>query len=600
MLWKFKMLFPVLLLLLTIVAARRQGHELGVSNSEKLFRTGSLSFAESTRKLKSAIISLDESLESLHRTKEALSESRLCYKQIESFIEYFFFNSARIYNRAPKNEVEEPYPEYQEPMGLQYIESLLYGDRPLDNRKELIDQINILNASAADLNSLLYQFNAKDPQILESLRIELVRIMTLGITGFDAPLAKTGIRESLEAMAVMQKALQPYLESTGTERDSVVFYLGSTLEYLSKHNDFDSFDRLAFLTSHMLPLQTHLGKLIRQKGLEINTANVLNYDARHLFSPNALNMAAFTPGGSDLNAKQIALGKMLFSDVSLSGNSTMSCASCHSPENYFQDGLDKSFGFAQKKVKRNAPSLLYAGYQHSQFWEGRAKTMEEQIESVTKDTLEMHGTSEIMVSRISEKGSYRRMFRRAFRGKSDISEKNVYRAIASYIRTLNPFNSGFDRYIAGNTSAMNASQIQGFNLFMGKAQCGTCHFAPVFNGLAPPLYKLTEFEVLGTPSNENLSQPLQDTDNGRIEFRNVKYYQGAFKTPGVRNIAKTGPYMHNGAFSSLDSLMEFYNRGGGAGLGFDLPYQTLSANPLNLSEQEKKDIINFLEALTDQ
>ena len=151
----------------------------------------------------------------------------------------------------------------------------------------------------------------------------------------------------------------------------------------------------------------------------------------------------------------------------------------------------------------------------------------------------------------------------------------------------------------GNKSAMTSNQIAGFNLFMGKAQCGTCHFAPVFNGLIPPFYTRTEFEVLGATLTENLAKAEPDPDEGRFYFRPTPLYKGAFKTPTVRNSEMTAPYMHNGAFKSLDTLMEFYNQGGGAGLGLNLPNQTLSASKLNLTDQEKQDIIAFLKALTD-
>jgi cytochrome c peroxidase len=410
---------------------------------------------------------------------------------------------------------------------------------------------------------------------------------------------KTGIQESYAVLEVLGRGLPPYQQIGVPGADSTRMYLEKSLHYLNQHPDFDTFDRLEFLTDYALPLQTHLGKLIRSYGEELNTGGNLNYSAEHLFSSNALNAAGFDSQELHSGAAEIALGRRLFMDPSISGNSAVSCASCHSPEKFFQDGLDKSVGFIPgEKVERNAPSLFYAVYQHAQFWDGRARTLVEQIEDVVRNPMEMNGNPEAIRTKLNRSRAYRRMFKKVYREK-EITERHAYRAIAAFVRTLHPFNSDFDRYIQGDKQALTPSQMSGFNLFMGKAQCGTCHFAPVFNGLVPPLYNLTEFEVLGTTLTDDLANPKPDTDSGRIGFRPIDFYRGTFKTPTVRNSAATGPYMHNGAFRSLDSLMEFYNRGGGTGLGLDLPFQTLAVDPLNLSESEKKNIVDFLHALTD-
>ena len=134
---------------------------------------------------------------------------------------------------------------------------------------------------------------------------------------------------------------------------------------------------------------------------------------------------------------------------------------------------------------------------------------------------------------------------------------------------------------------------------MGKAQCGTCHFVPYFNSLLPPHFAVSEVEVLGTPANANLDHPQQDRDRGRYDLYPIHFYDGAFKTPTVRNAAKTAPYMHNGAFETLTQVIDFYNRGGGTGLGLDHPDQTLSGKPLHLTVSEIDDISLFIDSLTD-
>ena len=178
--------------------------------------------------------------------------------------------------------------------------------------------------------------------------------------------------------------------------------------------------------------------------------------------------------------------------------------------------------------------------------------------------------------------------------------KKIATAIAAYERSLPVMTSSFDAYMAGNKKALRGNAVQGFNLFMGKAQCGTCHFAPLFNSLLPPTYNRTELESLGMTTSANFKRPLPDTDSGRYGVFPIEFYIGTFKTPTIRNSAKTAPYMHNGAFQTLEQVIEFYNKGGGAGLGLYSRYQTLPEKPLNLTTREKASLIAFLHSLTDE
>ena len=171
--------------------------------------------------------------------------------------------------------------------------------------------------------------------------------------------------------------------------------------------------------------------------------------------------------------------------------------------------------------------------------------------------------------------------------------------LASYIRSLATFNSSFDEYMRGNHNALNENQKKGFNLFMGKAKCATCHFLPLFNGTVPPNYTKTEQEVLGTAEND--SNKKMDADKGRGRFHEtVPSLQHSFKTPTVRNINKTAPYMHNGGYRTLEDVMHFYNEGGGKGFGFDVENQTLPEDKLHLSKTEISQIIEFMKALDDK
>jgi cytochrome c peroxidase len=339
---------------------------------------------------------------------------------------------------------------------------------------------------------------------------------------------------------------------------------------------------LTFLADYALPLERQLSDFTHARGFDVHSTPALDED--ELFGKNALRKAAFPGGG---NIGDSALGRRLFFEPALSGNNTRSCATCHQPDKHFTDGLVRNVALDGGLLPRNTPGLLYACFQYSQFWDGRVKSLEEQVLAVMHSRQEMDANDDTVVYRLQK----------VYKG---ITMEMVVRALAAYVRTLTPFNSPFDHYMSGDRAALTALQKNGFNLFMGKGKCATCHFAPLFNGLTPPLYNRTEFEVLGAPMNKDLLRPVADTDHGRYSFFKIGFYEGAFKTPTVRNAAVTGPYMHHGAFGNMDEVMDFYDRGGGNGIGLPLSNQTLGTNQLHLDSTEKKAIIAFMEALTDE
>jgi cytochrome c peroxidase len=167
------------------------------------------------------------------------------------------------------------------------------------------------------------------------------------------------------------------------------------------------------------------------------------------------------------------------------------------------------------------------------------------------------------------------------------------------VRSLAGWNSPFDRYARGESDSLDPAARRGFNLFMGKAACGTCHFPPAFNGTVPPLYRETEAEVLGVPATDDTLHPRADPDPGRYRMRPAALWKGAFKTPSVRNAALTAPYMHNGQLPTLESVVRFYNVGGGRGMGLSVPNQTLPPDSLELSPAEQGDLVAFMKSLTD-
>ncbi|MGN6440166.1 MAG: cytochrome-c peroxidase [Agriterribacter sp.] len=595
----------LILILTTLVFSFEQESESNtVEHTISYFNKQSEIFAATAKELQQSAKAISSDSTTIIAAKQKLAECRKAYKTIEFFAAYFLDYRVNIFNLPPVFEVEEPFMEYQWPVGLQVVEALLF-DNPVAQKKEILTNLEIVVTTAQGLPYYLHERKITEAEVLESIRLELIRVTTLGISGFDAPLLKTGVEEALSSLQSVEYNIQPWLrKSSKSLADSLTHYLQQSIELLRRAPNFDHFDRLHFLTRGMLPLQTWLGKLIETQHLVINTTPVLNYKAPHILSREAISVAGFQKNETLHSPQMIRLGKKLFSEPILSGNNSRSCITCHSPEKYFTDGLQKSIAFdGHNTVKRNAPSLFYAAYQYGFFLDGRAPSLEEQVMMVLSNPSEMNADFSKAILLLKKKKAYRKLFKQAYpRAHPDslITPQQIASAIAAYETSFPVMNAAFDRYIAGDTTALSAAQVKGFNLFMGKALCGTCHFMPLFNGLLPPSYNVMELESLGMITNNNFQQPVADTDSGRFHFFPIQYYTGVFKTPTVRNASKTAPYMHNGSMPTLADVLQFYNQGGGKGLGLDMPYQTLSEKPLLLTDDEMNNIALFMEALTDE
>ena len=299
-----------------------------------------------------------------------------------------------------------------------------------------------------------------------------------------------------------------------------------------------------------------------------------------------------------LNPEKIILGKTLFEDPILSGTGTRSCRSCHEPAMAFTDGLAKNKSLGKNGLlKRNTPTLINAALQPALFYDLRVNSLEDQSITVVQSSEEMQGSMRKTAERLWENKTYRDLFSAAFpkKNRGSIDTMEVMNAIGSYVRSLVRLNSRFDEYMRGNKTAMNREEISGFNLFMGKGKCATCHFMPLFNGSFPPAYTTMESEVIGVPAADGKKEI--DPDPGRYDVTPFGFFRHAFKTPTIRNAARTAPYMHNGVYASLEQVVDFYNKGGGAGMGLKVENQTLPFDKLELSDREQKDIVAFIKSL---
>jgi cytochrome c peroxidase len=308
------------------------------------------------------------------------------------------------------------------------------------------------------------------------------------------------------------------------------------------------------------------------------------------------------PADNPTTPEKVELGKLLFFDPILSDDNTLSCAHCHHPHLGFSDGQPRSRGRGGKgagrertggiELTRGAPSLWNTVYSHRQFWDGRAAHLEEQARMVITTPEEVNADPAELVRELKAIPEYRALFDKAFGGTDgeSITFKNVTHAIAAFQRTLVSFNSRFDRYAAGDGSALSPQEKRGLKLFLSpKTRCNECHGIPVFAD--------RNFKVIGVPPPKDgpadVAKP--EAERGRGGGPN-----GAFKIPTLRNIALTAPYMHNGVFETLEEVLDFYSGGGGRGLGLDVPLQDDKIRKFSLTPQEKADLIAFLLALTDE
>lgn len=540
------------------------------------------------------------------------------FKQWEYLAEYNDAQFVKTYvNGAPLPKIvpNTANLEIAEPRGLQVLDELIFSGDIDENRTEIINQTRLLQKALADYS--LFKQPVYDRTVLEAMRQQLVRIFTLGLTGFDVPASGNSINDAISSLKVMQSDLALYevfFNKTDEDRTTRVYgTLLALITYLQQHNDFDNLNRAFVLREFIDPLYEDLLSLHEDSGIEMihevmKTSDLppYNHMSESIFANDFLDQYKYIRLSPNLASQEmVALGKTLFYDPILSTNIQRSCAGCHHADKGFTDGLAKSNALAfDGTVDRNAPTLINAVYSERFFHDMRAEALEDQIDHVLSNRKEFDMDMLKIVERLNQSEQYKEMFSTAFAkyaGKK-IDPATVAFSISAYISSLRGFNSEFDKYIRGEINVIDKSVINGFNLFMGKGACGTCHFAPVFNGTMPPLYMESESEVLAVPEDPYVPNPVLDKDRGRIAGRlkeAAPFFEFSFKTPTVRNIELTAPYMHNGAYKTLDDVMDFYNKGGGKGIGITVAHQTLPFDSLSLSKQEISDIISFMEALTD-
>lgn len=531
-------------------------------------------------------------------------EARIPFKKIEGLIAYYFdLEAAKINGPAIDFTEEEDPAAYHEPQGFQMIESFLYPEYDTSKKEELLRYTEKLSELINAFNSISNTFEPDD-YILDATMEELYRILALGITGFDSPIAHLSLIEAKASLQGIEATIDAYKDEFIKTKADYLYALklsGEAQRYLDRHNDFDRFNHMEFISRFLTPLSEWLGTARTITGKKDLPGRYCMIDKKsHLFNSSSLKKLIYIDDDT-ISDEKIALGKKLFYDPLLSATGKRSCAGCHQPDKSFTDGLPKALQLDEHgSLSRNTPTLWNATLQRNLFSDSRQVSLDYLIMEVMGNEKEMNSGPSRSIEKIKHQQDYQALYHKAYPSQTDtIADAKMVNAISMYLRTLISYNSRFDQYMRGDKTKMKQNEIRGFNLFMGKARCATCHFVPFFNGSKPPTYYYQESEVLGVPETTDTVNAVLDTDPGRFAITNTSFHKGAFKTPTLRNIEFTGPYMHNGVYKTLEEVLDFYNKGGGAGLKIAPENQTLAPDRLGLTKREIKDIISFLKTLND-
>jgi cytochrome c peroxidase len=293
--------------------------------------------------------------------------------------------------------------------------------------------------------------------------------------------------------------------------------------------------------------------------------------------------------GNRPTAGSIALGRKLFYDARLSSDGSLSCAGCHNPATHFADGQPVAKGVNGQLGSRNTPTVLNAVYNVSQFWDGRAPSLERQAGDPIANPKEMNLPHEVCVARLNSEQAYLDEFAKVF-GPGAITMEKLEMTIAAFERTLVSGNSPFDRYrYGGDKSALSEAAVRGLAIFTDakRGNCATCH--TISEKFA--LFSDGRFHNIGAGMNAY----GELTDPGRYARTGAEADRGAFRTPGLRNVALTAPYMHDGSLKTLKDVVDFYAGGGNSNPNLDMEIKSLK-----LSQREREDLVAFLESLTGE
>ena len=502
---------------------------------------------------------------------------------------------------------EKPYK--REGTGLTLAE--LYLDEKVVKKDSLLQlvqsSINTIPAYLAD--SITSQLQAHHHFFLAN-RLFILNLAAIYTTGFECPDTVRIIPELQLMLTEVDKIYITFntnFPQTTVSQEYLTLYKRAIAFVNTQPTNYSGFDHFTFIQDYINPLFKLNQQFIRQYAVftksyvdySLNNASNSIFSKDLYFGQNQKGIFLRVADESVLNEIE-KIGKLLFFDPILSGNNQRSCNSCHKSTDYFTDTvLATSLQFDQKtSLARNAPSLINATYNHLLMLDGKHISLQNQGREVITNSIELGGNEKDIIEKVMNCGNYKKAFNRFLKytpQETEVTLEHIVSAVTIYYSKFSNYYAPFDDAM-NNKNTIDVNVREGFNLFMGKAQCATCHFVPQFNGVKPP-YIGSEFEVLGVPADtgfKNLS-----LDKGRYSMNPVGEMMNAFRTGSIRNAAYTKPYMHNGVFNTLEQVIDFYDAGGGVGKGLKVDNQTLSSDSLRLTPSEKTKLIDFIRSLNE-
>jgi cytochrome c peroxidase len=547
--------------------------------------------------------------------KKQIQKSRLKLKTIDFWLRYLDpIAYKKINGPLPVEWETEVFEKFEKPYkrsgaGLTLAE--LYLEEPNPEKDVLL---NLLHQSDEAIK--IFQADSttgplnKPDHFFFANRLFLLNLSAIYTTGFECPDTENIIGELQIMLAGVKDIYQVFnMSFPATTIPENYFQLYEQMEAFvaSQDKDYSKFDHFHFIKDYVNPLYTINQRLVNTYRVFSRSYNdySLNDNNNSIFDKNLYNgqnsKGIFIAVNDPEKLDEIkAVGKMLFFDPILSGNGKRSCASCHKPAEYFTDTtVATGLAFNEEgRLPRNTPTLLNVVYNHLLMQDGKHISLQDQAKDVIENKTEMGCDPHKILDNVMSCETYKKAFRKFKKltpHYDDVNIDHVVSAITLYYSGFSDFNAPFDNAM-NRKENISDEAIRGFNLFMSKAECATCHFVPQFNGVKPP-YIGSEFEVIGVPADSGYKK--LSSDSGRYKMNPAVETMNAFRTGSIRNSTYTKPYMHNGVFRNIDEVINFYDAGGGAGKGLKLDNQTLSSDSLRLTKEEKNALKAFIKSLDE-
>ena len=536
------------------------------------------------------------------QTKIYFKKARVAFKMAEPYASYINPEVGHRANGPALPFLTDDSQKVLEPVGLQKIEESIYEG--VENEAVYQNELRLTKGLLEILKGNITQRELNAERFFIATHQQLMRIVSLAIAGFDTPVSGLGLGETQQSLqslvAVYELSIQERVKTADAQLDlQFEEEVKKAIAFIETNKDFATFDRYTFIREYFNPITRSWVAIRKASDLWKPVLNKpFNFDSPTFFEEDSFNVEYFRAiTNRNPSQAKIALGKRLFFDKNLSQAKDMACVTCHDPKLAYTDGKVTNMNNTGSPLKRNSPTLINSVFQRAFFWDGRAETLLAQISGVFTNKEEFNSSVHEFSDEVLTDSTYYEAFKEVFGTRRKWTNDETIKALSAYISTLNGFSSKFDKNMRGEENTFTSEEKLGLNLFMGKALCATCHFMPLTSGTVPPFFNDTEKEVIGVP--ETSANKKLDDDLGFYFMYEEPIQLGMFKTPTVRNAALTAPYMHNGVYQTLEEVIDFYNKGGGGGLGFDLPHQTLPFDNLNLTDEEQQALVAFLKTLTD-